>query len=118
VTSVGEYVGDTLVTALAATDYDLDLLSGRMTRTNTAGAHLTYSGTEVRVTYRPGRQPIPEGIRWASKELAVHLWRRSQSQRGGRGRGDADVAPVGFGYAIPNAVAEALSPFLLPPLVA
>jgi hypothetical protein len=68
------------------------------------------------VVYRAGRAPIAEGIRWAAKELTVHLWRSTQAQRGGRARGDVTDLPAA-GYGLPNRVREALEPFLLLPAV-
>ncbi len=68
------------------------------------------------VVYRVGRVPIDEGIRWAAKELTISLWRSTQTQRGGAGRGgDTPATPTGYG--MPNRVREALEPFLLIPAV-
>lgn len=76
----------------------------------------TWCGREALFTYRAGRNPIPAAIRWAAKELTVHLWRSTQAQRGGRARGEQ--AESAAGYALPNRVREALIPFALSPLVA
>lgn len=69
----------------------------------------------VVVAYTAGRDPVPAAIRWGIKELAIHLWRSTQTQRGGRARGD--VADLPAGYGLPNRVREALAPFLLVPAV-
>lgn len=61
-------------------------------------------------TYRAGRTPIPEAIRWAAKELAIHLWRSTQAQRGGRSRGEG--VETAAAYGLPNRVRDALIPYL------
>ncbi|AGL19503.1 phage gp6-like head-tail connector protein [Actinoplanes sp. N902-109] len=68
---------------------------------------------DAAASYEAGRRPIPDGIRWAAKELVTHLWQSTQSQRGGRGRGDVEPAAAPFG--MPNRVADALEPWLLAP---
>jgi hypothetical protein len=70
----------------------------------------------VTVVYRVGQAPIPEAIRWAGKELTIHLWRSTQAQRGGRGRGEAAESAASFG--LPNRVRDALAPFARGPVVA
>lgn len=96
--------------------YIVDADAGVITRTD---GRDWYGATTSALTtvYRAGRAPIPEGIRWAAKELTVSLWRSTQAQRGGRSRGsDAPETPTG--YALPNRVREALEPYLLVPVVA
>lgn len=111
VTSVTEY-GATVDPAL----YVIDALAGSIRRTDGRPWHgAAYQ--PITYVYRAGRAPIPEGIRWAGKELTIALWRSTQAQRGGRARGsDAPETPTG--YALPNRVREALAPFLLVPAVA
>lgn len=109
VTSVTEYG-----TPVDPSLYTVDLFTGTITRTdrrNWYGA----ATSAVTYVYRAGRTPIPEGIRWAAKELTISLWRSTQAQRGGRGRGETPDTPTG--YALPNRVKEALEPFLLLPVV-
>jgi hypothetical protein len=111
VTSVDEY-GAPVDPSL----YIADLNAGAIGRTDGRSWHAD-STTALTTVYRAGRAPIPEGIRWAAKELTIALWRSTQAQRGGRARGtDAPEAPTG--YALPNRVREALAPFLLVPAVA
>lgn len=109
VTSVTEY-GLTVDPGL----YVVDTQAGTVRRTD-GRRWYGASGTPVTYVYRAGRTPIPEGIRWAAKELTIALWRSTQAQRGGRGRGDGPDTPTG--YALPNRVVEALAPFLLAPSV-
>lgn len=115
VTSVTEYTGTTALTPLTAGDWTLDPETGALTRN-----YGWWAGDSVQVVYRPGRSPIPEAIRWAGKELTIHLWRSTQTLRGGRGRGSADdtAAAVGAGFGLPNRVEDALRPFLRAPAVA
>lgn len=110
VTSVTEY-GATVDPGL----YVIDAAAGSITRTD---RRYWYAAEVSPVTYvyRAGRVPIPEGIRWGAKELTIALWRSTQAQRGGRSRGEDAATPAG--YALPNRVREALSPFLLIPAVA
>jgi hypothetical protein len=110
VTSVTEYAGTTAYTPLAGTDWTLDGATGALSR-----VFGYWLGDTVRVTYRAGRTSIPEGIRWAAKDLAVHLWRSTQAQRGGTARGQSAEVVAGFG--LPNRVEDALAPYLLPPAV-
>jgi hypothetical protein len=109
VTSVTEY-GATVSPGL----YAVDLTAGTLTRLDRRCWYAD-PAFPLTVVYRAGRTPIPEGIRWAAKELTISLWRSTQAQRGGRGRGDLPDTPTG--YALPNRVKEALEPFLLIPVV-
>jgi hypothetical protein len=95
--------------------YLLNSATGAILRTDGRG---WYGSTAYPLTfvYRVGRSPIPEAIRWAGKELTIHLWRSTQAQRGGRGRGDSTESVAGFG--MPNRVREALIPFSLGATVA
>ena len=115
VTLVTPYAGTTPLTPLAAGTWTVDPASGALVR-----PHGVWAGDRVEVVYRAGRAPIPEAIRWAAKELAIHLWRSTQTLRGGRGRGTADdqAAAVGAGYGLPHRVEDALGPFLRAPVVA
>lgn len=106
VTSITEYG-----LVLSPTFYTADLTSGRIARTGS-----TFGGTDVVVVYVAGRDPVPEGIRWAVMELTIHLWRSTQAQRGGRGRGEDPVAPAAFG--LPHRVAHAIVPYRRAPAVA
>jgi hypothetical protein len=120
VTSVAEYNGSVLMATLAPGDYLADLAAGTLTRL-TGGATTRWSAPTALVTYRAGRAPIPEAIRWAAKELTIHLWRATQSQRGGRGRsggGDVEGSVAALSYALPNRVVDALAPFARGPAVA
>lgn len=111
VTTVTEYAA-----TVDPTLYIVDLNAGAIGRTDGRSWHAD-STTALTAVYRAGRAPIPEGIRWAAKELTIALWRSTQAQRGGRARGtDAPDTPTG--YALPNRVREALAPFLLVPAVA
>ena len=103
VQTVTEY-GATVDPAL----YVLDANAGTIARTDCRGWSATAT-SPVTWVYRAGRSPIPEAIRWAGKELTIHLWRSTQAQRGGRGRGDNTDSVAGFG--MPNRVREALIPF-------
>lgn len=76
----------------------------------------TWWGSDVLVDYRAGRNPVPDSIRWAVKELTIHLWRSTQAQRGGRGRGEAVETAAAFG--LPNRVRDALVPYTTAVLVA
>lgn len=103
VTSITEY-GATVDPAL----YAADLVRGIVTRLD--GRHWYADATyPLSFTYRAGRSPIPEALRWAGKELTIHLWRSTQAQRGGRGRGESDGTAAAFG--LPNRVADALAPY-------
>lgn len=117
VTAVQEYSGTAPLTALIAGEWALDAASGRLDRTTLSGYPSYWLGTEVVVTYRPGRTPIPEAIRWAAKEQTIHLWRSTQAQRGGRARGDTEVTSAAP-FGVPNRVRDALAPYLLLPAVA
>lgn len=90
---------------------------GSVVRTDGRGWYAD-TAAPLSVIYRAGRAPIPEGIRWAGKELTIHLWRSTQAQRGGRARGDIGDAAVAAGFGMPNRVRDALAPFLLAPVVA
>lgn len=94
--------------------YSVRLDTGQIESTRWGGV---WRGPQTLVTYRPGRVPIPEGIRWGAKELVVHLWRTTQTQRGGRARRGDEAAELAAesraGYALPNRVLEALEPFAL-----
>jgi hypothetical protein len=104
VTSITEY-GAVVDPSL----YAADLSRGIITRLD--GRHWYADATyPLTYTYRAGRSPIPEALRWAGKELTIHLWRSTQAQRGGRGRGDDPGTAAPFG--LPNRVADALVPFL------
>lgn len=117
VTSVQEWSGSTLVGSPSASEYVLDGESGALSRVAVGGAYSYWLGIEVRVTYRAGRAPVPEAIRWAAKELTIHLWRSTQALRGGRARGADDAVAVGAGFGLPNRVQDALAPFLKAPAV-
>lgn len=107
------------VTEYAATvdpsAYVVDTTTGAITRVDGRAWAATVSSPTT-WTYRAGRAPIPEAIRWAAKELTIHLWRSTQAQRGGRGRGDVPESAAAFG--LPNRVADALAPFAKAPVVA
>lgn len=117
ITSVQEYAGATPLSALVAGEWAFDAASGRLDRI-VSGYPSYWLGTEVLVTYRAGRAPIPEAIRWGAKELTVHLWRSTQAQRGGRARGDVAEAATAAPFGVPNRVRDALALYLLPPGVA
>jgi hypothetical protein len=74
-------------------------------------------GAPLTVVYEAGRAygNLPAAIGWGIKEETAHLWRTTQSQRGGRSRGDEPAAPMG--YALPNRVREAIAPFMRLPAV-
>lgn len=65
----------------------------------------------VRVTYEPGRDPVPGNITMAGLELVAHLWQSSQHFRPSAGRPnlelDTTVIP-GVNYALPIRVRELL----------
>jgi len=89
--------------------YNVDLATGVVSRIDGRDWMAT-SALPLSWTYRAGRSPIPEALRWAGKELTIHLWRSTQAQRGGRGRGEAADTAAAFG--LPNRVADALIPYL------
>jgi hypothetical protein len=103
---------------LSEGSWRLDAESGALYRT-VAGGYTYWSHADVLVTYQAGRNPVPAALRWAVMELTIHLWRSTQSQRGGRGRstGGEDLALIGAGYGLPNRVEDALRPFLKSPAV-
>lgn len=103
VQSITEY-GSTVDPSL----YVLDANAGAIRRADGRNWAAT-SSTPLTWTYRAGRAPIPEAIRWAGKELTIHLWRSTQAQRGGRGRGEASETAAAFG--LPNRVRDALIPY-------
>jgi hypothetical protein len=88
--------------------YNVDLDAGTITRAD-GRCWVATSLQPLTWTYRAGRSPIPEALRWAGKELTIHLWRSTQAQRGGRGRGEAPDTAAAFG--LPNRVADALVPY-------
>jgi hypothetical protein len=112
VTSVAEFAGASPYTPLTSADWTLDGQSGALQRVYGA-----WAGDTVQVTYQAGRKPISEAIRWAAKELTVHLWRSTQAQRGGVARGRGEPVEVAVGFGLPNRVEDALAPYLLPPAV-
>lgn len=118
VTSVAEYSGITPIATLVPPNVVVDAESGLLSRVLPTGASSYFLGTELVVTYRVGRQPIPEAIRWAAKEQTIHLWRSTQALRGGRARGAETADAAVAGYGMPNRVRDALTPYLLPPAVA
>lgn len=95
--------------------YLVDTEDGTIVRTDRRG---WYGVPEMPLTfvYRAGRLIVAEGICWGIKELTIHLWRSTQTQRGGRARGDT-TETVAAGYGLPNRVRDALAPFLLAPAV-
>ena len=109
VASVTEYGG-----TVGAGLYLLDPAYGTLVRTDGRGWYAAPSYPLV-ITYQAGRMPVAASIRWAIMELTITLWRGTQAQRGGRGRGEAPDAPTG--YALPNRVREILDPFILIPAV-
>jgi hypothetical protein len=113
ITAVEQYNNAAMIGAVAAGLWQLDPSSGSLARVTTAGTYTYFAGTEVAVTYRAGRSPIPEAIRWAAMELTIHLWRSTQTMRQGRSRGEG--AETAAGYGMPNRVREALAPYLLTP---
>jgi hypothetical protein len=115
VTSVTEYAGSIPYTTLTSSDWSLDPATGSLARLY-GGWYSCWLGDTVQVTYKAGRQPIPEAIRWAAKELTIHLWRSTQAQRGGRGRGTEPVE-VAAGFGLPNRVEDALEPYRPAPAV-
>jgi hypothetical protein len=102
---------------LGPSAYTVRLDTGRVDSLRWGGL---WRGPQTLVTYRPGRASIEEAIRWAAKELTVHLWRTTQTQRGGRARRTDEAADLAAesraGYALPNRVLEALQPFALSPV--
>jgi len=118
VVSIQERFGSTVLRTLATTEYYLDINTGVIDRTQTTGLPFYFGGDNVLVTYVGGRVVTPN-IRQAAKELAVHLYRRSQVLRGGRrpSSTDNDPSTVIMGYAIPNAVIEMLGPNKRAPVV-
>lgn len=101
------------VTLVAGSHYLLWPDTGRLDRLPSG----RWSCTDTLVTYRAGRTPMPDAIRWAVKELTIHLWRSTQAQRGGRGRGEA-TNETAAAYGLPNRVRDALVPYTDPVLVA
>lgn len=121
VSAVSQYNRGILTRTLTTEDYDLDVSLAELNmywfnRRYAADHHRLFSS--IVVDYTAGRLSVPSSIRWGLLELVSHLWRRSQSQRGGRGRGVDPEPPVGMGFAMPNAVADALLPHALLPVVA
>lgn len=108
-TSVTEY-GATVSSSLYALDGDeLIRLDGRSWYGSVS--------SPLAVVYQIGRAygSLPAALAWAIKEQTAHLWRTTQSQRGGRARGEEQAVPIG--YALPNRVREAIAPYLLLPAV-
>jgi hypothetical protein len=110
ITSVMEY-GATVSSSLYVNDG-----SGELLRTDGRSWYGSAAYPLV-VEYIAGRAygALPATIAWGIKEQTAHLWRTTQSQRGGRSRGDEPAAPIGF--ALPSRVREALAPYLLIPAV-
>ncbi|GLW32271.1 N,N-dimethylformamidase beta subunit family domain-containing protein [Actinoplanes regularis] len=115
VTAVQLLSGTTTVT-LSSSDWHLDQETGALYRLS--GGSYTYWSGDVLVTYQAGRNPVPAGVRWAIMEQAIHLWRSTQAQRGGRARGDISDAAVAAGFGMPNRVRDVLLGALPPPAVA
>lgn len=111
VTAVQEYSGGTGLGVLPAGQYRLDQQAGMLRRLTASGSAGWWQGSEVRVSYTPGRRPIPDNLRLAAKELVGHLWKRSQALRGGGRAGQAtpEETVAGMGYAMPNAVLEMIA---------
>jgi hypothetical protein len=109
ITSVTEYAA-TVGTSFYALDGD-ELI--RMDGRSWYGSH----GAPLTVVYQAGRAygSLPAALAWGIKEETAHLWRTTQSQRGGRSRGEEPAAPIG--YALPNRVREAIAPFMKIPAV-
>jgi len=95
--------------------YNVDLATGTVTRKDCRRWFASDLQPATWV-YQAGRSPIPEALRWAGTELTIHLWRSTQAQRGGRGRGDVPDTAAAFG--LPNRVADALIPYLRAAMVA
>lgn len=80
----------------------------------------------VKVTYQPGRDPIPEDLELASVELLRHLWKTQRgavtSRPGLRGEQQVDPPQAGprggertsSGFTFPNRVMELIGPYIVP----
>lgn len=110
ITSVVEYGA-----AVSSGLYVLDKDTGSVVRLDGRGWYAS-TAYPLAVTYVAGHNPLPASIKWGIMELTMHLWRSSQTQRGGRAR--APEEPVGAAFGIPNRVMDALEPHLLLPVVA
>lgn len=110
ITTVTEY-GVTVSPSL----YVADLTDGSLVRLDGRRWYAAPSSPLV-VVYQAGRTMLPAALKWAIMEEAAHLWRATQSQRGGRARG-SDIPDAPTGYALPNRVREVIEPFLLLPAV-
>lgn len=110
ITSIVEY-GATVNTGL----YVLDTATGGVVRLDGRGWQAS-AAYPLTVTYVAGHDPLPANIKWGILELTMHLWRSSQTQRGGRSRSDGE-APNGAPFGIPNRVMEAIERYLLIPAV-
>lgn len=58
------------------------------------------------IVYRVGRQPIPASLFTAARVLVQHLWQTQRAQPAGITADGLDVVQTGYGFAIPNRVAE------------
>ena len=85
------------------------------TITAAAGYALTGSYT---VTYRAGLTPIPASLKLAARILLQHLWKVQREQDPGGQPDGLDVVDTGYGFAVPNRVAELVRPWAKLPGVA
>jgi hypothetical protein len=111
ITSVFENVNTGTPITVAPAGYDLDQGSGILTRTRADRTPIAWAGgfMGVDVTYVVGRNPVPQNVRLAAKELGAHLWRNSQLGRARRQRAGADdESAAGLGYSMPYRVRELL----------
>lgn len=119
ITSVVERNGSSVMATLTPSEYVVDTDTGMLERTSASGVAWRYLGDNVVVTYVAGRSPVPDAIRTAAKDLATHLYRRSQVLRGARRPGapaDEQTQTI-MGYSVPRAVVETLAPYRLGPRI-
>lgn len=97
-----------------------------ITQWQTAGGTVTAGygfylppNTAYTVIYRVGRQPIPAPLFLAARILVQHLWQTQRAQTSGAATdGGADLVSTGYGFAIPNRVAELVRPYEFGPGIA
>jgi hypothetical protein len=103
-------------TSYAVADLDVDLGTGIVRRLDGGG----FTGP-LRVTYRAGRDAVPENIGLAARIIVQHMWetqRVSAASRPVFGQHEDLIPTPSMGFIIPRRAMELLQPDTLGPVVA